>query len=172
MAPIAPNLCPCIVLVDAILEHHWLSCLFNSPLPLAPGSLVPAAFAIGISAKVIGDPKRRDTRAQRSRETGHLRSKGKPSLILVLTAEIQHGVEAVVETSTNGSLHECLICKVVREIERRAAKEHFSVRHETPIGQIEPWSNVVGALVNRSEEHTSELQSLRHLVCRLLLEKK
>src|SRR5262245_66164779 len=27
-------------------------------------------------------------------------------------------------------------------------------------------------LVNRSEEHTSELQSLRHLVCRLLLEKK
>src|SRR5437899_6437698 len=27
-------------------------------------------------------------------------------------------------------------------------------------------------LVKRSEEHTSELQSLRHLVCRLLLEKK
>src|ERR1035441_11043622 len=27
-------------------------------------------------------------------------------------------------------------------------------------------------LVFRSEEHTSELQSLRHLVCRLLLEKK
>src|SRR5262245_63789924 len=28
------------------------------------------------------------------------------------------------------------------------------------------------AFVKRSEEHTSELQSLRHLVCRLLLEKK
>src|SRR5436853_4393407 len=28
------------------------------------------------------------------------------------------------------------------------------------------------AYVLRSEEHTSELQSLRHLVCRLLLEKK
>src|SRR5262245_29296667 len=27
-------------------------------------------------------------------------------------------------------------------------------------------------LMERSEEHTSELQSLRHLVCRLLLEKK
>src|SRR5438045_5566182 len=27
-------------------------------------------------------------------------------------------------------------------------------------------------LSERSEEHTSELQSLRHLVCRLLLEKK
>src|SRR5947199_7944349 len=28
------------------------------------------------------------------------------------------------------------------------------------------------AILFRSEEHTSELQSLRHLVCRLLLEKK
>src|SRR5436853_5449055 len=28
------------------------------------------------------------------------------------------------------------------------------------------------AIDRRSEEHTSELQSLRHLVCRLLLEKK
>src|SRR5262245_62955830 len=27
-------------------------------------------------------------------------------------------------------------------------------------------------ICSRSEEHTSELQSLRHLVCRLLLEKK
>src|SRR5262245_36077455 len=31
---------------------------------------------------------------------------------------------------------------------------------------------IVSALAARSEEHTSELQSLRHLVCRLLLEKK
>src|SRR5438045_7540706 len=31
---------------------------------------------------------------------------------------------------------------------------------------------VVSAVEGRSEEHTSELQSLRHLVCRLLLEKK
>src|SRR5205814_9051714 len=31
---------------------------------------------------------------------------------------------------------------------------------------------VQGPVMLRSEEHTSELQSLRHLVCRLLLEKK
>src|ERR1039458_10527652 len=31
---------------------------------------------------------------------------------------------------------------------------------------------VVAGAENRSEEHTSELQSLRHLLCRLLLEKK
>src|SRR5262245_64624023 len=38
------------------------------------------------------------------------------------------------------------------------------------------WQNHPGlqlcARGSRSEEHTSELQSLRHLVCRLLLEKK
>src|SRR5262245_63755930 len=32
--------------------------------------------------------------------------------------------------------------------------------------------DVLGKQGERSEEHTSELQSLRHLVCRLLLEKK
>src|SRR5258705_4945871 len=32
--------------------------------------------------------------------------------------------------------------------------------------------HVVVEHLRRSEEHTSELQSLRHLVCRLLLEKK
>src|SRR5258705_7228296 len=35
-----------------------------------------------------------------------------------------------------------------------------------PIDRPTDWSR------SRSEEHTSELQSLRHLVCRLLLEKK
>src|SRR5438045_8017462 len=39
------------------------------------------------------------------------------------------------------------------------------------------WVDVLWLVLNssrfsRSEEHTSELQSLRHLVCRLLLEKK
>src|SRR5262245_15760300 len=32
-------------------------------------------------------------------------------------------------------------------------------------------ATIASAPPNRSEEHTSELQSLRHLVCRLLLEK-
>src|ERR1039458_10443392 len=38
----------------------------------------------------------------------------------------------------------------------------------TPLASLGPWC----AHGPRSEEHTSELQSLRHLVCRLLLEKK
>src|SRR5438045_6008107 len=47
-------------------------------------------------------------------------------------------------------------------------------RHELAVGDDEKllassWRRTRRA---RSEEHTSELQSLRHLVCRLLLEKK
>src|ERR1039458_636455 len=40
----------------------------------------------------------------------------------------------------------------------------------TGIGSALPAADAFDGL-NRSEEHTSELQSLRHLVCRLLLEK-
>src|SRR5258705_9913222 len=39
--------------------------------------------------------------------------------------------------------------------------------------RLEPGKTKRWVLIHfRSEEHTSELQSLRHLVCRLLLEKK
>src|SRR5205814_3143887 len=37
---------------------------------------------------------------------------------------------------------------------------------------LKPAADLVLHPEGRSEEHTSELQSLRHLVCRLLLEKK
>src|SRR2546425_585640 len=37
---------------------------------------------------------------------------------------------------------------------------------------IDPYERSYGATMPRSEEHTSELQSLAYLVCRLLLEKK
>src|ERR1035438_4219118 len=44
---------------------------------------------------------------------------------------------------------------------------HIRYSHEA-----RSYSLVVLLVAFRSEEHTSELQSLRHLVCRLLLEKK
>src|SRR5262245_62612717 len=47
-----------------------------------------------------------------------------------------------------------------------AAKGGNIVAHETQRCDLIEQSKI------RSEEHTSELQSLRHLVCRLLLEKK
>src|SRR5205814_10530152 len=43
--------------------------------------------------------------------------------------------------------------------------------HHFLAGDEDAWRGQV-ADPERSEEHTSELQSLRHLVCRLLLEKK
>src|SRR5262245_62971675 len=36
------------------------------------------------------------------------------------------------------------------------------------LGSRDAWAQVASAIRARSEEHTSELQSLRHLVCRLL----
>src|SRR6266498_5973549 len=47
-----------------------------------------------------------------------------------------------------------------RRVGRRAARLLAAQRHRAPLH------------VERSEEHTSELQSRPHLVCRLLLEKK
>src|SRR5262245_63567501 len=44
--------------------------------------------------------------------------------------------------------------------------------HTVVVGGMPGWQIALIAVVARSEEHTSELQSLRHLVCRLLLEKK
>src|SRR5437899_9652152 len=56
----------------------------------------------------------------------------------------------------------------------------LSLHDALPIFQDPNWEFTCGVFhywwwnkaILRSEEHTSELQSLRHLVCRLLLEKK
>src|SRR5438309_9144325 len=56
---------------------------------------------------------------------------------------------------------------------RRAGEHHQGGRPVAPallLQQIPPYR--LGAAEHRSEEHTSELQSQFHLVCRLLLEKK
>src|SRR2546425_9125234 len=48
-------------------------------------------------------------------------------------------------------------------------EEHTIVHHDAPRVRADQPRE---ALEGRSEEHTSELQSLAYLVCRLLLEKK
>src|SRR5437870_11348683 len=50
--------------------------------------------------------------------------------------------------------------------------EPAGVEREEAEAVFEELGNGLGLLANRSEEHTSELQSRGHLVCRLLLEKK
>src|SRR5437899_8683756 len=49
-------------------------------------------------------------------------------------------------------------------IQRRGTRKPLATAEISPV--------IVERYYQRSEEHTSELQSLRHLVCRLLLEKK
>src|SRR3712207_7869991 len=41
-----------------------------------------------------------------------------------------------------------------------------------PLGSAIPNATITASNLDRSEEHTSELQSRQYLVCRLLLEKK
>src|SRR5262245_63300833 len=63
---------------------------------------------------------------------------------------------------------------------RSVASQPTARRHEPggqgvrrdPVGREPSACAVAVRQGSRSEEHTSELQSLRHLVCRLLLEKK
>src|SRR5437899_9433133 len=57
------------------------------------------------------------------------------------------------------SLHDALPISLVREFQARGVRVFLDLK----------WHDIPSV---RSEEHTSELQSLRHLVCRLLLEKK
>src|SRR5262245_62823121 len=75
------------------------------------------------------------------------------------------------------SLHDALpICaELVRSIRREAPQlleGHVETR-QCLVEHAAETAELVGRIRHgRSEEHTSELQSLRHLVCRLLLEKK
>src|SRR5437899_8765108 len=58
---------------------------------------------------------------------------------------------------------------LVQEAYLRALRYQHSYQAGT---NMRAWLFAIMRNLFRSEEHTSELQSLRHLVCRLLLEKK
>src|SRR2546429_3997944 len=51
-------------------------------------------------------------------------------------------------------------------------RSRISRKHQVLVVSDRDGVHWLGGLVQRSEEHTSELQSRLHLVCRLLLEKK
>src|SRR5205814_8196274 len=65
--------------------------------------------------------------------------------------------------------------KYAKEVEKLAKDKQEEIRErnrELDEGLFTATADPREPDVPRSEEHTSELQSLRHLVCRLLLEKK
>src|SRR5690606_39941289 len=59
--------------------------------------------------------------------------------------------------------------EVAGELQRQMNKVRSQVKHYTDEHDLEPPQSLAR---QRSEEHTSELQSRENLVCRLLLEKK
>src|SRR3989442_10266727 len=69
------------------------------------------------------------------------------------------------------SLHDALPIYRGFSRARRKTRSRISRRPRCSAG-IDAWSPRGGRTHVRSEEHTSELQSRPHLVCRLLLEKK
>src|SRR2546422_5529648 len=60
----------------------------------------------------------------------------------------------------------------IKELIARRAYELSEARGFTHGQELEDWLRAQSEILRRSEEHTSELQSRLHLVCRLLLEKK
>src|SRR5205823_11453989 len=63
----------------------------------------------------------------------------------------------------DGRLEQVAVAGRQRPVQVAAVRDHPRLIQRRP--QLDP-------VVERSEEHTSELQSLAYLVCRLLLEKK
>src|SRR5690625_1176991 len=61
---------------------------------------------------------------------------------------------------------------LVEDDERRRVEQRAGERDALPLPEREAGATLPDRCVPRSEEHTSELQSRGHLVCRLLLEKK
>src|SRR5690625_5648529 len=75
------------------------------------------------------------------------------------------------------SLHDALPISDLRSIDEAENRDKFENLLEElallrPRGKAVHHLNQVIPTAKRSEEHTSELQSRGHLVCRLLLEKK
>src|SRR5439155_14969874 len=68
-----------------------------------------------------------------------------------------------------------LVFEAVDSAGRRVTEVAARVRYDSTVVSLERWrirARAPGWAAVRSEEHTSELQSRGHLVCRLLLEKK
>src|SRR5436305_9945531 len=79
-----------------------------------------------------------------------------PYTTLFRSAEQGHG----------GLLRVRIAHELPRDLELADVQRELTTRREAPLERH------VAIVVVRSEEHTSELQSRPHLVCRLLLEKK
>src|SRR5258705_9018548 len=109
-------------------------------------------------------PPRRQSRFRRHKQRQR-RAQPMRSLLGIITFI---GVLAATEPAAAQSAH----YKVIVNANNPAAVLMASEVSRIYLGIANVWPDRTLAMPRRSEEHTSELQSLRHLVCRLLLEKK
>src|SRR5262245_63461476 len=96
-------------------------------------------------------------------------------VLRVLFAVMATQLLTIVGLTLAGGILLLWVCwKMYREIRLSAPKPAFAggVPGEPPPAVRNMTFRAALVQIIRSEEHTSELQSLRHLVCRLLLEKK
>src|SRR2546429_5830534 len=132
---------------------HWDTVVASFPFPATQNVLVDAALAAqgGLTAKV------------------HYSMRGDNELVLRLA--FHHSPRdkwkelAQLLSLTDGFRGQVVS---VNASDPYATKEPFTVEYELNQTKFVDWSKKMV----RSEEHTSELQSRLHLVCRLLLEKK
>src|SRR5437870_7516397 len=128
--------------------------------------------AVGPLVEALHD----EDRAVREAATTALRKIGPPaapSLIVALqdpNGNVQEAAVAILKDVATPEAVEPLIgCLTSKNwiVRMHAAKALGNLGDERPVRQLIPL-----LMDSRSEEHTSELQSRGHLVCRLLLEKK
>src|SRR5437879_11579507 len=113
------------------------------------------------------------------------RTRGSSLLIVLTTVGVQElALSAAIavfflgkEARNSGALEVKPVAEnhLGKQMIRRACHAHTHAEINFPFGreiQINRRKNLLLLLADRSEEHTSELQSPMYLVCRLLLEKK
>src|SRR5690625_5707771 len=83
---------------------------------------------------------------------------------------MQSGLPIVYTTDGQDIPRDIDVARAPTLVAKAAALLKNTPSAQTPTRDQSGWPTIVGTA--RSEEHTSELQSRGHLVCRLLLEKK
>src|SRR5258706_5959953 len=103
--------------------------------------------------------ERRQAYEDRPLAIGDGQTISQPYMVALMTSllGVQPG-QRVLEVGTGSGYQAAVLSRLVREV--------YSIEIVAPLGKR------ARATLDRSEEHTSELQSLTNLVCRLLLEKK
>src|SRR2546422_4115398 len=123
-------------------------------------------------ARSLGDPRRRLScpgRPPPGRRVRDASSGPAPVCRPAVVSRLPGRIPVCDAVGAVSVLASCAAARSLYQRGQRGASAHGSVR---PTLRSSPTRAVPGWLRNRSEEHTSELQSRLHLVCRLLLEKK